>query len=302
MVQLHNRCILPLSGRARHQVFVVGHRCLLKQKEVIPQDTEILITAITNDSSPTPSSPKQWLSALRRRAGLILVCTLVAAIAAGGLSMLQEKEYTASATLLFNDPDFARRSVFSDPTDAGRVLATYVELDVLKDVSSLTSDAIAKSKVEGAGDLAPEEISTMMSVVAAGDTDLVEIDATAAGAELSALVANTFARQFIVYRAQKDRTKLNAAKRIAERKYDQLPPAEKAGPTGKSLERTATRLGMIAALQNGNAEFIEAATAPSSPTSPKPLKNGVLGGLLGLVLGLGMVVFVEKTGRSNKPS
>ncbi len=229
---------------------------------------------------------------------MIVACVLVAALTAGGFSSLKEKEYTASAKLLFSDPDFARRSVFSPPADAARVVATYLQLDVLTDVSELTSDVVSKSRLDGASELTPDDISAMVSVIAAGDSDLVSIDATAAGSKLSALVANTFARQLIDFRARRDRSRLNAGQRAAERQFDRLSATEQTGPEGQALKRSATRLGAIAALQTGHAEFVMPAAAPASPTSPKPIRNGVLGAMLGLVAGLGLVAFLE---RSNRP-
>ena len=186
-----------------------------KQSGHHPTGDGVSITANTKDSM-APSDLKHWLLVMRSHVVLLVACTLVAAFASGGLTMLKEKEYTATAKVLFNDPDFARRSIFSPPTDAARVLATYLQLEVLKEVSDLTSDAIADSRVDGASDLAPEDVSAMVSVVAVGDTDFVEIDATASGAKLSALVANIFARKLIAFRAERDRSKLNAAKRVAE--------------------------------------------------------------------------------------
>lgn len=63
------------------------------------------------------------VAVLRRRAGLILVCAVAAAIAATGISLLQQKQYSASASLLFRNPGFAENlfdntggSPTTDPT------------------------------------------------------------------------------------------------------------------------------------------------------------------------------------------
>ena len=58
---------------------------------------------------------------------------------------------------------------------------------------------------------------------------------------------------------------------------------------------------MIAALQTGNAEFVAPATEPTSPTSPKPARNAILGALLGLVAGLGTIALLERSKRPSSP-
>ena len=270
------------------------------------RNTEISITAIKQDSSPAPSTVKQWLSALRHRAGLILACTIVAAITAGGVSSLQEKQYTASATLLFRDPALANDlfggSAFSPSVDPNRQAATNILLVELGAVSDLTAKALGRTTDEKAKELTSEDVSAMVSAAAAGDSDLVQVDATTTDPELSALVANTFTRQFIAFRAKADRSKLKVAKRLAEREYNRLSPAQQLGPSGESLSKTAKRLGVIASLQTGNAEFVQPAATPTSPSSPKPLRNGLLGALLGMVFGFGVRLRIGVGPGANEPA
>src|SRR6476620_4128858 len=47
------------------------------------------------------------IAVLRRRAGLIVLCVVIATVGAVGFSLAQEKEYSASASLLFRNPGFA---------------------------------------------------------------------------------------------------------------------------------------------------------------------------------------------------
>ncbi|MCA9233377.1 MAG: hypothetical protein KDA57_22225, partial [Planctomycetales bacterium] len=241
------------------------------------------------------------LSAVRHHIVLILACILVAASSAAGFSLLQEKKYTASASLLFRDPALARDLFGSSalvPTgDPTRQAATNIRLVELEVVAERTAQALKNSPEAEAAKLRAGDISGMVATAAAGESDIVEVSATGPTPELAALVANTFSKQFISFRAEADRSKLEDAKGLADREYESLSASEKASPRGEALARAGQRLGIIASLQTGNAEFVQPAIPPLSPSSPRPLRNSVIGGLLGLFLGLGLAFALERMNR-----
>ena len=84
------------------------------------------------------------LATLRRRMGLIALCFLVVTGGALGFSLAQQKQYSATASLLFRDPGFGQ-TLFgaadvqptSDPT---REAATNVDLASLRVVSERTAE------------------------------------------------------------------------------------------------------------------------------------------------------------------
>jgi tyrosine-protein kinase len=233
------------------------------------------------------------IAVLRRRAGLILLCVVVGAVAATGISLLQQKQYSASASLLFRNPGFAENlfdNTGSAPaTDPTREAATNEKLVGLEIVAKRTSEHLKG--------LTPEEISGMVSVSASGEADIVSVTATSSDPRQAKLVANTFAHQFIAFRAEADKSKLLEAKRLAEEEYGRLSPEQQAGPRGVALSSGAERLGILASLQTGNAELVQPAELPTSPSSPRPLRNGVVAALIGLMVGIGLVLLFERLNR-----
>lgn len=247
----------------------------------------------TPDDSARQTDLEHVLAILRRRAGLIVLCFVVTAGAAFGFSALQQKQYSASASLLFRNPGFAEdlfgtsaTSVNPVPTREAATNEKLVGLDVVADRTAMNLE-----------ELSAEEISSMVSVASEGEAELVSVTATSPEPKQAKLVANEFARQFIAFRANTDKSKLVQAKRLAERELGRLSPGERSGPRGEALSRAAEKLGILASLQTGNAELVQPADLPTSASSPKPVRNGILGALLGLLLGVGFAFLLERLNR-----
>jgi tyrosine-protein kinase len=234
------------------------------------------------------------IAVLRRRAGLIALCVVIATVAALGISLLQEKQYSASASLLFRNPGFAEslfgNSVTTSATDPTREAATNEKLVGLKIVAKRTSEHLKG--------LTPEEVSEMVSVSASGEADIVSVTATSSKPEQAKFVANTFAHQFIAFRAEADRSTLLDAKRLAEEEYSRLTPEQQAGPRGVALTSGAEKLSILASLQTGNSELVQPAELPTSPSSPRPLRNGIVAAFIGLLLGIGLAFLFERLNRT----
>lgn len=234
------------------------------------------------------------VATLRNRWGLVLVCFAATTLAALGFSLIQQKEYSASASLLFRDPGYAEAlygtAVTTTSPDPVREAATNLRLVGLDAVASRTAAALGR-------DLSGLEIADRIEVSEEGESDVVSITATDSQPRRAALLANAFARQFVAFRIEADRGNLRDAQRLAERQFDELTAAERAGPRGQALSGAAERLGVLASLQTGNAELVEPARAPSSPSAPRTKRNTLLGVLIGLLLGIGLAFLLERLNR-----
>jgi capsular exopolysaccharide synthesis family protein len=233
------------------------------------------------------------LTVLRRRWTLVVLCVVVAGGVAFGVSELQQKEYSASASLLFRNPGFAEDLFSTTPSTASvdptREAATNEKLVGLKIVGTL-----AARHLPG---LSPKDVSSMVSVSSEGEADVVSVTATSPDPAQAQLVANTFANQFIVFRTKTERAKLLEAKRLAEEEFGRLTLEQQEGPRGQALSRGAEKLGILASLQTGNAELVQPAEQPTSPSSPKPARNTILGVIIGLLLGVGLAFLFEQLNR-----
>jgi capsular exopolysaccharide synthesis family protein len=247
----------------------------------------------SSDDSSRHDELESIISTLRRHVVLIAATAIALVLVAGGFSLLQQKEYSASASLLFRNPGFAEDLFGTTATAvnpvATREAATNEKLVGLKVVAERTAKRLPT--------LSAGEVAGMVSVASQGEAELVSVTATSHLPAQAKLVANTFARQFIAFRAEADKSRLLNAKRLAEREFDRLPASERAGVRGESLSRAAEKLSVLASLQTGNAELVQPAGLPTAPSSPKTKRNVFLGAILGLLLGIALAFLFERLNR-----
>jgi succinoglycan biosynthesis transport protein ExoP len=232
---------------------------------------------------------------IRRNLGLILLCVVLAPAAALALSLVQSKEYTASSSLLFRDPGldtkFTGTPFFREGEDEARLAATNLRLVSLDSIATLTARRI------GNPGFTREDVSKAVDVAAEGTSDVVTISATDTDPKFAATLANTFAREYVRFRRDRDRAKVREALTLVQRRLNAMTAEEQAGRAGQELQDSARQLELIAALQTGNAEVVQRARPPTTASSPKPVRSVALGLVLGLLLAVALTLIREQLDR-----
>jgi succinoglycan biosynthesis transport protein ExoP len=243
------------------------------------------------------SDLRKTIRVLRARIPLIAACTALAGGAALAFSLMQEKEYSAESSLLFRDPGFDQRLFGSSDSqawqDPAREAATNVRLASLDAVADRTSEDLGRG-------LNGEAVSAMLDVEPEGQSDVVSIAATHEDPEFAARVANAFAQSYIEFRREADQAKVEDARQLVEAEYARLEPEAQVGEEGQALREQISNLTTLEALQTGNAELVQEADVPSSPSSPKPVRNTLIGAVFGLLFGLGLALVRERLDRRLK--
>ena len=234
------------------------------------------------------------LVVLRRRLPIVLICLIGVPASALAFSLLQEKQYTSEASLLFRDPGLDQKlfgSTFLQPSrDPNREAATNIKLVSLEAVAERTARALP-------GNLSAKDVSAKVDVTAEGQSDVASVKATDKDPGFAARLANTFAQQYIDFRREADRSKIREAQQLVTRQLDALTSAEKAGPDGRSIRERSEQLQILASLQTGNSELVQRAEVSDSASSPKTARNVALGVVFGLLLGIGLAFLVERLDR-----
>jgi succinoglycan biosynthesis transport protein ExoP len=236
------------------------------------------------------------LRVLRRRAGLIGLCFALVAGSALVFSLLQEKQYSATASLLFRDPGFDQRVLGVggvEQPDPERAQATNLRLVSLDVVAERTADDLGGGVTGG-------EVSSKVDVGQESGSDLVSLTATDSDPEFAAELANEFGANFVKFRRKADRRAIRDAQRLVENEYAALDPAEAQSQQGEFLRKQVSRLETLEALQTGNAEVVQEAEPPTSPSEPNVRRNFAFGAVLGLLLGLGLALLLERLDRRLK--
>jgi succinoglycan biosynthesis transport protein ExoP len=215
---------------------------------------------------------------LLRRRFLLMLPFLVIPIAALAFSLSQTERYTASASVLFSDTD----AIASEDPD--RETATSVELLSLEEIQRG-----ARQRLEGTGPSA-EEVDAQQ----AGAANVLTISATDPDPERAARTANAYAAAYVDFRRTSARREIRAEQRFVRAEIERLRGTARTRDRVRALEERLRRLAFDLSRERGGARIVEEATAPSSPSSPKPVRNTVIGGIVALFLAVLTALLFER--------
>ncbi len=226
-------------------------------------------------------------------------------IVAGILSLLQSKTYEASAEVLIEPRP--TESVFSDNGSTNSNPATAT---VETEVRVVRSDPVRRA-VRDALKTSPPPVSAARI----GETEVMRISARSGSARRAAQVANAYATAYVNYRKSQAVGDLASASRSIRDKIAALQTeidaldrrmsssSDAQATVGPRYEALLAEQGLLAQkldslevdanLKSGGAQLVRNAPVPDNPVSPKPLRNLLLGLIVGLVLGTGAAFLQE---------
>lgn len=254
-----------------------------------------------NPETPRYATLGDYLRVLRRRRTLILAVTLVCFGAALVNSLTKDDVYVAEAKIQFRDP-------LTDLSLVGINRETVPEL-APNQRSALNAELVTGPRVTRAvsreldREVSTSGLRSAVSARVSPQTNLVIIEASWGDARFAADLANAYAdaASDLAVREFKDRLDRaeDALRRQLEVARDDLPaPGSPGGATGAgaafrvaALEQNLTQVRSLADVADP-AQIVSRASPPGSPASPRPVRDSILGLVIGLVLGL-LVAFVR---------
>jgi polysaccharide biosynthesis transport protein len=225
---------------------------------------------------------------LREQWWIILLSVVLATFAAAAYTSSQDKQYETSAKLLLQSDNLSS-TIAGTPIggiDPTRQAATDAQL-----VGSPTVAARVQQQLR--------QPLTGASVRAAAnpDSNILTVTVRTTRPKRAAKIANAFAAQYIVFR--RDTTKQRYQRALGT-VQTRLAQTRNGTPDHVSLQAQAKQLKLLVSLQTGDAQLIQPAPVPTAAVEPKPVRNIVLGAILGLLVGLGLAFLRDRLDRRLK--
>jgi tyrosine-protein kinase len=233
---------------------------------------------------------RDYLGILGRRKWIMLIPLVVVPLVAVFLSMREQPLYQDSAEVLLNRQDLvASLTNIEDPSlvDADRNAQTQAQLARVPEVARRVVEAL------GLRDRGPYDFLGQSFVSASEVSDLLTFSVVDANPELASRLATEYGRQFTLYRTELDTRTLRTALATVDA---QLSAMRSAGNEGSGLYADLAdkqqQLRTLETLYTSRAMLVRPA-AGAAQIKPKPVRNGIIGGMLGVVLALALAFVAE---------
>lgn len=233
----------------------------------------------------TQSTAREYLAVLRRRRWIVILCALLVPFAAVALSLREETLYEASADVLLTRQDVnSSLTGIEDPTqgsDPERYASTQASVAAVPEVAGRVLKSTGTP-----GD--PHDLLENTSVSPKNNADLLEFAVTDPDPARASALTTAYAREFTDYRRELDSLSLDRSRRQVEARLARLR-ARGEIETGlyDELEDKNDEIRGLQSLQNASAVLVRPA-GDARKVQPKPVRNGLIGLVLGLALGIGL--------------
>jgi non-specific protein-tyrosine kinase len=271
-------------------------------------------TSTVNRQLPTSSETayqddlREYLRVVRSRKWTIVVTTAIVLAATAAFTLHQTPIYRATAEVLVQ-PVQNPLNLYMPPTIP----------DMNTEQQVATSQAVADEVLKTTPIAIPVPVMAKnLDVAVVPDTDVLEVSYSSPSPSTAAKMANAFANAYISFRTNQAVDRLKVAADTVKRQIDgvkgQLSDVNRqiANTNDSSVvsalssqrESLISRLGTLqdqyaavqpgAAAVQGSGVVVQKATPPTSPASPNKIRNGALGLLAGLALGIGLAFLRER--------
>ena len=240
--------------------------------------------------TPRYATLRDYLRVLREQRRLVLLISLVFVGGTLLFSLSREKEYTGEASLTIRDQ--SEESIFIGGSQTATTLPNI--RSAVGAERALSPEVIARVNRSLGTNLSIGTLRNAVEARVETTTNLVVLEARSGSAEFAARLANTFGREFQREATDEVRKRYSDAARTLQRRLRQLRRSagtrrpfefEESDTTRTVLNQQITRLQTLAAFAQPVA-ITERATVPTSPSSPKTVRNTLLGALVGLTIAL----------------
>jgi capsular exopolysaccharide synthesis family protein len=241
-----------------------------------------------------------YLRVLRNSRGLILAVTFAVAAIAAGLSLSQETKYIASARVSFQEENRTNAAAGLEAVQT----QTAAQLAAAGASTMLSNDVLQRVRQRLQSRQTVVELRKLLTTTADPASALVTVAAETTDKEFAATLANEVAKGAVNVQKNEVRDRYERQAVRVERQYEQLRKEQTPGSREFALSALLDRIATLRTLSSNAtpARLAESASVPTSPSSPKPIRSTLFGGLIGLMLGCGLAFLRDSLDRRLRDS
>lgn len=232
---------------------------------------------------------RDYLHVLRRRKWIVVLAIVLVPLAAVAFSLRQSPLYQSSAKVLLRNQTLPAGSTgASGPSpyssSPGAAIGTQLQI---------AEQPLLATRVASALHLSPGLVFGSTSAAEVGGTDVIQFTSKSGSPQVAAQIANEYARQFTIYNQQLDSSSIAQTIRGLQRRISRLRSqgVSRRDPEVVQLDQELGQLQTQLSVQTSSPTAVVLTKATgAAKVRPQPMKYGLLGVGLGLILGIGLAL------------
>ena len=247
-------------------------------------------------AAPESQGLLRAIAVLRERWWVVLVSVVVCVVVALALTLRATKEYTATAKLLFS-----QNPLITEVGGTAPAPSADPQADQATNLLLVTTGEVAAAVKQTLH--SPLSVSRLLDEVSTAtdqSSNIVDVSATDSSPATAALIANAFADQYAAVSKSANLQQVLSGEQLIIQQLKALAPTPGNAVTRTNLEGALQRLQAVAGVQAGNAQVVDRASVPTSPSSPNKKVNLIVALVFGLALGVGLAFLLNLLDRRLK--
>jgi Mrp family chromosome partitioning ATPase/capsular polysaccharide biosynthesis protein len=242
-------------------------------------------------TQPRTTQPRihDYIRPLTSRWWLVLVAVVVATGGVYAYYVRKPNVYTTSTLVYVTNPGNPVTGIQTAPPSDRDIADAAALLD-----SNANAAAVA-ARIGYHG--SPASLLNSVSITSKENEDFVQVTAQSGTPQGAAAIANAFAAQFVSSLTDTYETQLRAAIRLAKAQLAHQPPGPAGQVSSGDLINQINTLQVELGVPTTVAQQANPAPVPTSPTSPKPVRNALFAFLLSLVGAVALAYGLERFNR-----
>jgi polysaccharide biosynthesis transport protein len=256
------------------------------------------MSATRGPSTAAPETPGlvNAINVLRERWWIVLVAIVVCVVVSLALTLKATKQYTATAKLLFTQNQLITEVGGTAPAPSANPQA-----DQATDLLLVTTGQVAAAAKQALhSPLSVAELLDEVTTATDQTSNIVDVLATDPSPAQAANIANAFADQYVAISQRANLQQVLAGEQVINQKLAALPNTPANADTRSNLQAALQKLVVLQSVQAGDAQVVDRATPPTTPSSPNKKVNLIVALVFGLGIGVGLAFLLNLLDRRLK--